>query len=204
MSLRKITLSTLCATGLLAGCGGVDPVYTQFTDPAGDLIATSGWATAHNQKVMTEGQYFGIELSRRFASEVETTVTFALNSATLDGSARDILREQAAWIAQFPELRFRVYGHTDLTGPSAKNKSLGMKRALAVVDFFETQGISRARLEAAISLGEEQPLIATQKRERRNRRTVTEVSGFYEPHKNVIDGKYAAIAYRAYSRSGGS
>ena len=40
-------------------------------------------------------------------------------------------------------------------------------------------------------MGEEQPLIATQKRERRN---LTEVS-IYEPHKNVIDGKYAAIAF---------
>ena len=64
-----------------------------------------------------------------------------------------------------------------------------------------TAGISTSRLEAVVSFGETQPLIVTQGRERRNRRTVTEVSGFVSGHPNVLDGKYAQIIYRDYVRS---
>ncbi|MGB0914141.1 MAG: OmpA family protein, partial [Phaeobacter italicus] len=49
--------------------------------------------------------------------------------------------------------------------------------------------------------GETQPLIPTSDRERRNRRTVTEVSGFLKRHPTVLDGKYAQIIYREYVES---
>ena len=52
-----------------------------------------------------------------------------------------------------------------------------------------------------VSYGETQPLIVTQDRERRNRRTVTEVSGFLKRHPTVLDGKYAQIIYREYVAS---
>ena len=44
-------------------------------------------------------------------------------------------------------------------------------------------------------------MIVTQGRERRNRRTVTEVTGFVRSHQNVLDGKYAQIIYRDYINS---
>lgn len=75
-----------------------------------------------------------------------------------------------------------------------------MRRAQAVVRYLTSQGISRSRLEAVASFGETQPLIVTQGRERRNRRTVTEVSGFVG-RKNELDGKYAAIIRREYVQS---
>ena len=130
-----------------------------------------------------------------------STVNFAFNSAELDAGARDTLREQARWIRQFPEVRFRVYGHTDAVGSDSYNKTLGMRRAQAVVAFLTSQGISRSRLEAVASFGETQPLIVTQGRERRNRRTVTEVSGFVQSHPIIMDGKYAEVVYREYINS---
>ena len=66
---------------------------------------------------------------------------------------------------------------------------------------MSTQGISRSRLEAVVSFGESQPLIVTGGRERRNRRTVTEVTGFVKTHQTVLDGKYAQIIYRDYVNS---
>ena len=194
------TLGLTLSLGVMGGCIGNDPLYNQFNAEAGSLINTSGFATQHNIRVMTEADYFSHELAQRFAREVPTTINFALDSATLDVGEQDILRSQINWIKKFPELKFRVFGHTDLTGPSAHNKSLGMKRALAVVKFFEQNGISRQRLQAAISYGEERPVFKTETEDRRNRRTVTEVIGFYEKHKSVIDGRYAQIAYRAYLR----
>jgi hypothetical protein len=98
-------------------------------------------------------------------------------------------------------VHFRVYGHTDKVGSTGYNKSLGLRRAKTVVNFLVSQGISRSRLEAVVSFGETQPLIVSEGRERRNRRTVTEVSGFVERHPSVLNGKYAEIVYREYIRS---
>ena len=61
-----------------------------------------------------------------------------------------MLRQQADWIRQFPEVRFKVYGHTDAVGTADYNYGLGQRRANAVVRYLTSQGISRDRLEAAV------------------------------------------------------
>lgn len=158
-----------------------------------------GNPTMNNTLVQT-GQMV-IDLNARFAEQVPTMVNFAFNSAALDEQARIVLREQATWIKQFPEVRFSVFGHTDLVGSAEFNKQLGLRRASAVVSYLESLGISRNRLEAKVSFGKTQPLVVTPEPERRNRRTVTEVSGFVQNHPGVLDGKYANIIYREYVAS---
>jgi outer membrane protein OmpA-like peptidoglycan-associated protein len=155
----------------------------------------------NNQEVMLNERAFAINLAKRFAKEVPSTVNFAFNSAQLDDTARATLREQANWIRQFPEVRFKVYGHTDAVGSDSYNKSLGLRRANAVVSYLSSQGISRKRLQAVVSFGETQPLIVSQGPERQNRRTVTEVSGFVKSNPYIMDGKYAAVVYREYVNS---
>ena len=150
---------------------------------------------------MTDESAFSLNLANRFAQEVASTVNFGFDSTVLDESAKSTLRQQATWIRQFPEVRFRVYGHTDLVGSDGYNKSLGQRRANAAVNFLVSQGISRSRLEAVASFGETQPLVVTQNRERKNRRTVTEVSGFVKSHPTVLDGKYAQVIHREYIES---
>lgn len=162
---------------------------------------TFGNAAFNNEQVQTGAKSYVASLNDRFASEVPPTITFDFDSATLDSNARLVLNQQASWIRQFPEVRFRVYGHTDAVGSSGYNKRLGLRRANAVVAYLSTQGIDRSRLEAVVSFGETQPVIVTSGRERRNRRTVTEVSGFVGRHPTVMDGKYAAIIYRDFIES---
>ncbi len=159
---------------------------------------TFGNANLNNIQVMNGELTYGQILNQRFSNEVPTQINFAFDSTKLDASAQQTLIQQANWIRQFPEVRFRVYGHTDSVGSAAYNKSLGLRRAQAVVAFFASQGISRSRLEAVVSYGENRPLISTPDRERRNRRTVTEVSGFVDRHPNILDGKYAHVVYREY------
>lgn len=160
-----------------------------------------GNATLNNIQVMNGELTYGQILAQRFAAEVPTQINFAFDSAQLDSAARQILLYQANWIKQFPEARFRVYGHTDAVGSQSYNNSLGLRRAQAVVNFFAQQGISRSRLEAVVSYGKTQPLVATPNRDRRNRRTVTEVSGLVDRHPNILDGKYADLVYREYIES---
>ena len=202
MATKTLTGLGLAAATLMA-CTSPDPVYTQFYREAGALVDTGsfGNATLNNRLVMTGERQYTFDLANRFAGEVTSTVTFGFNSAQLDATAQAILREQAGWIRQFPEIRFRVYGHTDAVGSQSYNKRLGLQRAQAVVSYLSTLGISRSRLEAVVSFGETQPLIVTQGRERKNRRTVTEVIGFVSGHPTVLDGKYAQIIYRDYVTS---
>jgi len=160
-----------------------------------------GNATLNNVQVMNGELTYAQILGQRFAAEVPTQINFAFDSAQLDASAQRILLRQADWIKQFPEARFRVYGHTDAVGSAAYNKSLGQRRANAAVAFLTQQGMSRSRLEAVVSFGKSRPLIDTPNRDRRNRRTVTEVSGFDDRARQLLDGKYAEVVYREYVES---
>ncbi|QGX97541.1 OmpA family protein [Roseovarius faecimaris] len=190
----------LASVGLvaLAACSSTPGEVFRSYSETGSLVDSGdfGNANMNNHLVMTGEAGYVHSLGNRFASEVQTTVNFAFGSSQLDVGARDTLSEQARWIKQFPEVRFKVYGHTDKVGSNAYNKRLGQQRANTVVNYLVSQGISRSRLEAVVSFGETQPLIVTEGRERRNRRTVTEVTGFVQSHPVIMDGKYAQVVYR--------
>lgn len=193
----------LAASALaLAGCSGGQWQTFNTREAGADLDAGYfGNSTMNNTLVQTGASSYTVNLNNRFSAEVNPMVNFAFDSAVLDAQAQTVLRQQADWIRQFPEVRFRVYGHTDLVGSETYNRQLGMRRAQAVVSYLVAQGISRDRLEAVVSYGETQPLIVTEGRERQNRRTVTEVSGFVEAHPNVLNGKYAEVIFREYITS---
>lgn len=161
-----------------------------------------GNATMNNTLIQTGEISYTVALAERFAAEVPDTINFAFNSAELSDEARAILARQAGFIRQFPEVRFRVFGHTDKVGSNSYNQRLGLRRAQAAVAYLSSLGISRSRLEAVVSYGETRPIVQTQEPEVRNRRTVTEVSGFVGSHPLVLNGKYAQIIWRDYVISG--
>jgi len=200
----RMLITGLALTLAVTGCGKTaGPVQYTFLREAGSQVDTGrfGDATNNNTLVMTGQLDYAVALGERFAAQVPTTINFAFDSAELDEQARATLARQADWIRQFPEVRFKVFGHTDLVGSDGYNKRLGQRRANAAVRYLVSQGISRSRLQAVVSYGESRPVIQTQDRERQNRRTVTEVSGFVKRHPTVLDGKYAQIIYREYIAS---
>ena len=187
------------ALAMLAACG-----TARYDVEAGSEIDEGGFgdATMRNMLAMNgEAPALG-HLGARFAAEVPTTINFAFASAALGPEARAILDRQAAFMRHFPEVRFSVYGHTDKVGSSASNQLLGRRRAQAAVAYLGQSGVSLSRLTALVSFGETRPLVDTPSRERANRRTVTEVSGFVADAPLVLDGKYAQIVYRGYLLSG--
>lgn len=194
---RLTPLLAACSTmAILAGCAA-DSDWGREAGSA--ILAPSfGQATLNNTEIQSGERTYIVDLAGRFSREVTETVNFAFNSAVLDGPARNILREQARWILHFPEVRFKVYGHTDLVGSNAYNNRLGLRRARAIVSYLSSLGISRSRLEAVVSHGENQPLVVTEGREPRNRRTVTEVSGFVQSNPLILNGEYAAVIFREY------
>lgn len=196
------SLSLLSMVALLAACNN-EAGYSSSYREAGLISngADFGNSTMQNTLVMTGASSYAVNLNNRFVAQVPTTINFAFNSYVLDDEARATLRAQADFMRQFPEVRFKVYGHTDLVGSSSYNRTLGLRRAEAAVLYLQTQGIQRSRLEAVVSHGETQPLVVTEGRERANRRTVTEVTGFVNSNPTVMNGKYAEIIFRDYVQS---
>ncbi|MDB9801660.1 MAG: OmpA family protein [Loktanella sp.] len=199
--MKYILTATVVLVGLSA-CSPNSATNQDFNREAGSSLddGTFGAATMNNTLIHTGQANLTINLAKRFAAEVNSTITFPFNSTALDETARATLRQQATWINQFPEVRFKVFGHTDLVGSQAYNRKLGLARAEAALLYLTSQGIDRSRLEAVVSFGETQPLIVTNGQERQNRRTVTEVSGFVNGgNSSLLNGKYAEIIYREYT-----
>ena len=197
----KFAIPVLIASTSLFALAACNPLV--LTREAGAAVDNGefGNATMNNTLIQTGQMKYTVALAERFAAEVPDTVTFAFNSAELTEDARARLKRQADWIRQFPEIRFRVFGHTDLVGSNAYNNRLGLRRAQAVVAYLGQLGISSSRLEALVSYGKTRPIIQTSAPEERNRRTVTEVSGFVDSNPLLLNGKYAAIIFRKYVES---
>lgn len=192
----------LAASALLAltACGDTSTSWDRELGSEVDK-GQFGNATMNNTLIQTGELEYTVALAERFSAEVPDTINFAFNSAELSDEARSILKKQADFIRQFPEVRFRVFGHADKVGSNGYNQRLGLRRAQAAVAYLSSLGISRSRLEAVVSYGETRPLIATNAAEVRNRRTVTEVSGFVKSHPLVLNGKYAEVIWREYVTS---
>jgi outer membrane protein OmpA-like peptidoglycan-associated protein len=95
-----------------------------------------------------------------------------------------------------------VIGHTDLVGPEGYNRRLGLQRARAAVRYLVSKGVDPSRLDAVASAGESEPVVATEDRERRNRRAVTVVAGLDRVYVGPnLDGEYAASTYDVYQGS---
>ena len=198
-----LSVAALIALSACAQTAGGPERPRTFRAEAGAIVDSGFFAeaTVNNIEVQSGQRDYAVALAERFAAEVPSTVNFAFNSAQLGPDARGILDQQANWMRQFPELRFSVYGHTDLVGSDAYNRALGERRARAVVEHLVHRGVPRSSLEALVSYGETQPLVLTENRERANRRTVTEVSGFLRRHPSVLNGRYAEVIFREYVES---
>lgn len=201
MKIRFFLCASVAAVALSA-CDNEMGTST-FDATAGHQITSGfGAATANNvamQNIQLQREMAN-NLTRIFASQVPATINFAFNSAQLDASAQTALRRQAAWIKAHPAITFRVFGHTDKVGGNAYNQRLGARRARAAVNYLISLGVDRKKIEAVVSYGETRPLVLTQGESLQNRRTVTEVKGFFNPHgAGPLDGKFAVNIYKEYT-----
>lgn len=194
--MTKTLLRIAAVTGVLAlgGCAVESGRHAEF----------DSYGVAVNANIDQQLAYRGSgarlrDLSEAFRGETQDTVTFPFNRSTLDSAARRALDGQAAWLRSNPEVRMTIIGHTDLVGSNSYNDSLGLRRARAVLSYLTQRGVSRRRLDAVASRGERDPVVQTQSRERRNRRTVTTVAGFSRNFVGTgLDGEYAARVYDRY------
>lgn len=113
------------------------------------------------------------ELKEKLAVEghVALHLNFDTDKATLRPDAQPVLAEVQQLLAQSPDLRLAVQGHTDNSSTPAHNQQLSEARAKAVVAALTAQGTTASRLQAA-GFGQSQPLAdnATEAGRAQNRR----------------------------------
>jgi len=128
----KYPILAVAAALALASCSSQTEILRSYSE-AGSLVDTGsfGNATMNNTQIMTGEKSYAENLSNRFANKVPTMVNFAFDSSQLDANARSALNKQASFIRQYPEVRFRVYGHTDAVGSERFNLRLSRRRARA-------------------------------------------------------------------------
>lgn len=100
-------------------------------------------------------------------------INFAFDKADISPEAAAVLDANVAVLKKNSDIRVRIVGHTDSTGPAEYNMGLSKRRAHAVMDYLVAKGISSDRLEAE-GKGETEPMVSNDTREGRsqNRRVV--------------------------------
>ena len=92
-----------------------------------------------------------------FSDTIGDRVLFAVDESTLDGTARQVLAGQAAWLQRNATYAVLIEGHADEQGTREYNLALGARRASAVQQFLISQGISPSRLRT-VTFGKERPI----------------------------------------------
>lgn len=91
---------------------------------------------------------------------------FGTNSSRLNRRARALLKKNARWLEDNPDVSVTIEGHTDAAGPAEYNKVLGERRAESVREYLIEKGVDSSRIEV-ISYGEERPAYDSNRKNRR-------------------------------------
>ena len=87
------------------------------------------------------------ELPEITALILASGVNFDVGKSTLRPGAKSELDNLVLVMKKHPETRWKIEGHTDITGSYSLNKRLSYERALSVANYFTLNDISRSRLE---------------------------------------------------------
>lgn len=103
-------------------------------------------------------------------------VNFESNSDMLVAGASSVLDEVTETLLKYPEITFRIEGHTDSDGAAAYNEGLSTRRAQTVFDYLANEGVAENRMSVQ-GFGESQPIAdnTTAAGKAQNRRVVLSV-----------------------------
>ncbi|WP_170364292.1 OmpA family protein [Ruegeria arenilitoris] len=93
----------------------------------------------------------------RLIVTVPNDITFDTDSATVRPALRADLVRVGQNLVNYPNSNVQIIGHTDSDGEAGYNQILSERRANAVADVLQANGVSYARI-ATIGRGENQPI----------------------------------------------
>lgn len=164
-------LPVFAAAALLAACSTA-PEETGGASGVGAGPAVSSSGAAPTAMPVQTGPAPGS--SEEFMTVVGDRVFFGFDQYSLSSEAQATLRDQAAWLRQYPDRTLILEGHADERGTREYNLALAERRANSVKDYLVAQGVNPQRLRV-VSFGKERPVCgeSTDSCWSQNRRGVT-------------------------------
>ena len=147
------TVVVVATVALLGACGSNELRDTSPIDLANDQSAIV-------QPVTIDGLQDGSEIdpnSIAGKAPLERVIYFDYDQAELRPEFLDIVAQHGRFLAQNPDGRVRLEGHTDERGTREYNIALGEARAKTIARMLQLQGVSSAQTRA-VSYGEELPV----------------------------------------------
>ncbi len=119
---------------------------------AAGAIAGNIWSSRmerQKQQMEQATQGTGVQVSQtqdnRLKLEIPTDISFDTNRADIKSNFRPILDKFASTLAENPNTRVTIVGHTDSTGSDAINDPLSVNRAARTRDYLVNRGVSSSR-----------------------------------------------------------
>ncbi|MBS0241386.1 MAG: OmpA family protein [Proteobacteria bacterium] len=140
-----------------------------------------------------------------FQTAAGDRVFFGETNADLGTHARTVLRAQALWLTQHPELTVTVEAHADDLGTRDLDERLAERRGHAVRDRLVDEGLDPSRIKLRV-YGRDRPVANCRSAEcsAQNRRVVTRIGDETDTatDRRALDGPAYANAPRGAARFG--
>mgnify|MGYP001235021408 CR=1 FL=1 len=180
-----ITVLILCLGLVLVGCHKKTTMKEEPTVKK-EEAARAEAERAAKEKGATKEQFEkslvaektpGIE-GQVFESSLLKDIHFNFDKYDIRPEDTTLLKENAALLKKFPNVKVQIEGHCDERGTVEYNLALGERRANRTKDYLVSLGISPARI-STISYGKEKPLDPGHAEEAwaKNRRAHTIITG---------------------------
>lgn len=171
MKLVRISL-TLFALAWLSACSTLDMNKDDAELEGGVVVedrsadsngisdgSISGTDMGAEASVISEGEnYAGQSLDDHDSPLSNRIVYFQYDSSSVRQEDQITLEAHGAYLAENPDARVRLEGHTDERGSREYNLALGERRVLAIRQILMLQGASVNQFQV-ISFGEERPAV---------------------------------------------
>ncbi|MBI1424386.1 MAG: peptidoglycan-associated lipoprotein Pal [Gammaproteobacteria bacterium] len=85
------------------------------------------------------------------------TIYFDYDKSDIHPEDRDVIIAHAKYLVEHPNIKVVLEGHTDERGTREYNIALGERRAKAVSQLMQLQGVAKSQIDV-VSFGEERPV----------------------------------------------
>jgi peptidoglycan-associated lipoprotein len=139
---------------VIAGCASKKGTTT---GEGADGMGADG-TSAYGTSVDGDGSASALSESQKAALMSNNIVYFAYDSAEIDATSMDMLKQHGTYLASNPNAKVRLEGHTDERGSREYNIGLGERRSVSVQSTLLVQGAAAEQL-VVVSFGEERPAV---------------------------------------------
>jgi peptidoglycan-associated lipoprotein len=160
----------LCVGLLLTGCPKKtvmkeEPSMKKAEEPVAEREKAAKLAAEEEAKKAKEKEFEKSLVAKKepgiagevFESRLLKDVHFNFDKYDIRPEDAQILKDNAALLLKYPQVKIQVEGHCDERGTNEYNLALGERRANAAKKYLVSLGISTDRI-SSISYGEEKPL----------------------------------------------